>query len=311
MNTDQIIDGMQACVLALTKQGIVTYANRSARESLSLSSGDDVFMRLGHEGGLAEFLERCSKSTAVLHCRLRISKDLSSPAWEFHGQPLRRADGTDPQVLLQVERVSQSAVELRARELEHRFKNSVQMMIAALDLARRHIADESARAALASAMQQVQAIAHVQSIATRVAAEHTLAAQDFLETLCDAVRRSLATHCPIECVASMPGIPVGLATPIALIINELVTNAVKYGSSDRTDPIRVRLDRGADAIVVTVADKGPGFALEACAGGTGLGLVRELVRQLAGSFTVDSRAGTRCVVEIPFKSFARGEAAET
>lgn len=299
MNTDQIIDGMQSCVLATTRQGIVTYANRSARESLALSSGDNLFMRLGDERGLAEFLERCSTSSAVLHCRLHITKDASSPAWEFHGQSLRRTgDRTAEQhVLLQVER--SSASDLRVRELEHRFKNSVQMMISSLDIARRHVADESARQALASAMQQVQAIAHVQSIATRTFAEHTLAAQEFLETLCEAVRRSLASYCRIGCAASVPTVPVTLATPLALIINELVTNAVKYGSTDVEHPIDVRLDRLEESLVVAVVDNGPGFDLETTVGGTGLGLVRDLVREFAGSFTVESRRGTRCVVKIP------------
>jgi two-component sensor histidine kinase len=315
MDANQIIEGMQDCVLAVSRRGVVTYANRSARERLTLSAGDDLLRRLDYERDLGDFLERCAESTSVLEHRLHISREASSPVLVCLGQRLQRVDdGAADEVLLQVQHapgvpdarvnvVAEAPVpiegELRVRELEHRFKNGIQMMMSALDAARRRTIDDTARRALESAMQQVQAIAQVQSIATRVLAGQTVDAQEFLSTLCEAVHRSLAPASGIAYKASVPSIPVAIYMPLALILNELVTNAVKYGASDSASPIEVRLYQADGALMLSVADHGPGFDAAKSGTGIGLGLVRELVRQLGGAFTVTSQANTQCIVAIP------------
>jgi two-component sensor histidine kinase len=319
MDANQIIEDMQGCVLAVSKRGIVTYANRSARERLTLAAGDDLLGRLAYERDLTDFIERCATSTTVLQHRLRVSRDQASPLWECRGERLRCSDDAHvEQVLLRLERthapVESSSiapgavlteasahvdVEFRVRELQHRFKNSIQMIMGALDATRRRVEDESARRALQSAMQQVQAIADVQRMVTQVLAARTIAAQEFLETLCGAVHRSLVPPCGIKCEASAPTIPVAMSTHLALIINELVTNAVKYGASDSALPIDVQLHEADGALVLCVSDSGPGFDLGTSGKGSGLGLVQQLVRQLGGTFSVASRGGACCIVEIP------------
>jgi two-component sensor histidine kinase len=323
MDADHIIEGMQACVLAVSERGVVTYANRSAREALAVSPGDSLLGRVATGTDLSEFIELCVSSERVLHCALQPVGDPAAPSWECHGQRLQFSD-EGPQILLQVDRSPAGVViagheplraglapvraddelDLRVRELNHRFKNGVQMMIGVLDGARRRVADEQARRALGSAMQQVQAIADVQNIVSQAPQERTIAASEFLQTLCDAVRRSVASACAVECRASLPSIPVAVAPHLALIVNELVTNAVKYAAPDRGAPIRVQLDGIGDAIVLRVDDEGPGISARASRG-TGLTLVRALVKRLSGSFVVQSRSGTRCIVTVPM-SLPRG-----
>jgi two-component sensor histidine kinase len=322
MDANQIIEDMQGCMLTVSKRGIVTYANRSARERLTLAAGDNLLGRLAYQRDLADFLERCATSSTVLQHRLRVSRDRASPMWECRGERLGGPDDVpvEEHVLLQVERspappestsigtdpsIERSAqidVELHARELQHRFKNSIQMMMAALDSTRRRVADESARRALQSAMQQVQAIADVQRMVTDALAASTIAAEEFLETLCGAVHRSLQPPCVISCHATVATIPAAISTHLALIINELVTNAVKYSVIDSDSSIDVRIDDADGVLVLCVTDSGPGFELGQngkSGKGSGLGLVRELARQLAGTFSVDSLGGTRCIVKIP------------
>ena len=200
-------------------------------------------------------------------------------------------------------RLDDDEIELRLRELNHRFKNGVQMMMGVLEGARKRVADEQARLALGSAMQQVQALAEVQSIVSRVPEDRAVAAKEFLQTLCDCVRRSVAAESDVECRTSVASIPVAVAPHLALIINELVTNAVKYAASDSHAPIRVQLDANDDAIVLHVDDEGPGITAGICSGtGTGLSLVRALVKRLSGSFVVQSRSGTRCIVTVPIRT---------
>jgi two-component sensor histidine kinase len=89
--------------------------------------------------------------------------------------------------------------------------------------------------------------------------------------------------------------------PLALIVNELLTNAAKHGINGRgTGEIMVALLRDGDHLVLSVEDDGPGFPLKDTGRrSSGLGLVRGLSQQLRGSFTVESGSGGRCVVRFP------------
>ena len=78
-----------------------------------------------------------------------------------------------------------------------------------------------------------------------------------------------------------------MAMPLALIINELVTNAMKHGLHHRVNPIRVGLVRDVADLELFVGDDGPGFDLEAVRqNSSGLRLVEGLARQLRAKFEV-------------------------
>jgi two-component sensor histidine kinase len=88
---------------------------------------------------------------------------------------------------------------------------------------------------------------------------------------------------------------------LALIVNELVTNAAKHGINGRGEGIiRVGLLRDDDGFVLQVEDDGPGFELsKARRRSSGLGLVMGLARQIGGQFSVERAGGARCVVRFP------------
>jgi two-component sensor histidine kinase len=88
---------------------------------------------------------------------------------------------------------------------------------------------------------------------------------------------------------------------LALIVNELVTNAAKYGINGRgTGQITVSLRRHDGAIELAVEDDGPGFdGRETERRSSGLGLVRGLARQLRGTFAIERAVGARCIVRFP------------
>jgi two-component sensor histidine kinase len=101
-------------------------------------------------------------------------------------------------------------------------------------------------------------------------------------------------------------LPIEAAVPVALILNELVTNAVKYG---RPETGRQRIDvtwaQEADHLILRVQDNGPGFrSAEGTRRASGLGLVRGLLRQLGGGLSAEpgplGRAkGALCAVRFP------------
>jgi two-component sensor histidine kinase len=89
------------------------------------------------------------------------------------------------------------------------------------------------------------------------------------------------------------------AMPLALILNELLTNAVKHGLRDRAEgTIRVELTDEGNSYRLCVEDDGPGFDLTSVRNrSSGLALVQGLARQLHGRFEVERNPTTRCSLQ--------------
>lgn len=89
--------------------------------------------------------------------------------------------------------------------------------------------------------------------------------------------------------------------PLALIINELLMNAVKYGGNQHGQvTVTVGLSRRAGLYEFYAQDEGFGFDLEdPQSRSSGLGLVRALAQQLGGTFSVERTPGARCTVRFP------------
>jgi two-component sensor histidine kinase len=89
--------------------------------------------------------------------------------------------------------------------------------------------------------------------------------------------------------------------PLALIINELLMNAAKYGGNQHGQvTVTVGLSRRAGLYELCVQDEGFGFDLEdPNTHLSGLGLVRTLAQRLGGSFSVERTPGARCTVRFP------------
>lgn len=184
-------------------------------------------------------------------------------------------------------------------ELNHRIKNNMQMLQSLLTAARRETPSAEARTALADASQRVGAMAAAQKVLYQANNAGAYQAKEFLAAVCSSARQGLGEHIVIECTADDAELFNDTAMPLALIVNELVTNAAKHGLNGRGQGlIKVGLAKKADAFVLHVEDDGPGFELaQTRRRASGLGLVMGLVRQIGGAFNVERVPGARCTVE--------------
>ena len=105
----------------------------------------------------------------------------------------------------------------------------------------------------------------------------------------------------IKYEASTGSLPKETIVPLALVVNELLTNAAKHGTDHRgRSAIKLGLKQRSGEIELYVQDRGAGFDFgSGQAQSSGLGLVATLVRRLRGNFTVERRSGARCVLRIP------------
>jgi PAS domain S-box-containing protein len=181
-------------------------------------------------------------------------------------------------------------------ELNHRVKNNMQMLQILLEAGTRRARSNEAREVLEEASGRIIAMAAAQRILYTTHDATRFDAGDFLNAVCETAKQTFPQDLDIDCEADSVQLPNDAATPLALIANELITNAVKYGLNRQAGgTIRVRLRRENDSFLFYVEDDGPGFDLPSVQQrSSGLALVRGLARQLRGEFEVARTPATRC-----------------
>jgi two-component sensor histidine kinase len=207
--------------------------------------------------------------------------------------PLRDASGKvvgaiNMLVDISERRQAETQQRLLLDELNHRTKNNMQMLQSLLYTASRTARSEEARRVLEEASGRVSAMAAAQRILYGKADATRFEASEFLQAVCETVKQTLPPAVVLECAPASGVLSNDMAMPLALILNELITNAVKHGCGSGA-PCAVRVDfRERDKMFeLSVEDDGEGFDLEAVRkASSGLQLVLGLSRQLHGSIEV-------------------------
>jgi PAS domain S-box-containing protein len=181
-------------------------------------------------------------------------------------------------------------------ELNHRVKNNMQMLQILLEDGARRARSPEARQVLEEASSRIMAMAAAQRVLYTTHDATRFNARDFLNTVCETAKQTFPQQFDIDYKADPVQLPNDAAMPLALIANELLTNAVKYGLNGRSaGAIRVRLRKENDSFLFYVEDDGPGFDLRSVQRrSSGLALVQGLARQLRGEFEVTRAPATRC-----------------
>src|SRR5262245_18221094 len=218
--------------------------------------------------------------------------------------PLRDADGKVVgaiNMLVDVSERKQAETQQRIlfNELNHRVKNNMQMLQSLLHLAGRNADSAEARRSLDEASNRIAAMAAAQQVLYGTTDAVRFNAGEFLDAVCNTARQTFSSDVNIVCEAADAELPNDAAMPLALILNELHTNAVKHGGNGSEEAaVRVGLMRQGDSFVLYVEDDSPGFDPDTVRQrSSGLQLVQGLARQLRGRFDVTRTAGTRCSVQ--------------
>jgi two-component sensor histidine kinase len=197
------------------------------------------------------------------------------------------------------------------REIHHRVKNNLQTVAALLRMQSRRMQSDEGKQGLEQAMRRVATIALVHETLSQGLTQSV----NFDELIGRQFRLSAEVASPSQKVRTerdgeFGELPSDFATPLALVINELVTNAVEHGLPDREGTVWLKAGRrpsgtGEEILEVTVADDGVGLPQDAYVEGLGLQIVRTLVTsELSGSIKWAPRpgGGTAVHVEMPLRS---------
>lgn len=172
------------------------------------------------------------------------------------------------------------------REIHHRVKNNLQTVSALLRLQSRRVEDPVASAALAEAVRRVASIAIVHETLSGTSAEVVLFDEVYDRIVHNAIELS-SRPVTLSKVGEFGNFDSKIATPLALVITELIHNALEHGLESSGDSLSIDISHTENECIVVVSDNGVGlpmgFDLENSSN-LGLQIVRTLTEnELKGS----------------------------
>jgi two-component sensor histidine kinase len=197
--------------------------------------------------------------------------------------------------------------EVLLQEVHHRVKNNLQVISSLINMQARKLDPGASRDALRECQTRVQAIALIH--------ERLYQSKDYSRVPLSEYVRSLAAsvfnasgiaqgEIKLEFAIGDLSLTVDKAIPCGLLLNELITNALKHAFCDgRSGVVRVELERLDEALVrLAVVDDGmglPGSFQGADSRSLGMQLVSTLAEQLDGELRIERQGGTRFELRFP------------
>lgn len=194
-------------------------------------------------------------------------------------------------------------------ELNHRVMNTLAMITSIVRMEAQEADEETAPAALQRLESRLAAVTVLYRALNRATDMSQIAAQRYLPEVVNSVAGSISGNkdVRINCKCAVEMLPSEIAAPLGLLLNELMTNALKYAFEDgRSGSLDVELRRiDSEYAVLEVNDDGIGSAGKSGdqrpeSSGIGMRLVEAFVTQIDGQLTVDSSdGGTRISIRFP------------
>jgi two-component sensor histidine kinase len=194
---------------------------------------------------------------------------------------------------------------LLIKEVHHRVKNNLQIIMSLLSLQAGRLKDPAAQETLRQTRARINALALVHRILYEVDDQRRVDIKDLLDQLAEQSREGFGAdrfdlHVIIESVAR--DVPGEMAVPLALFTVEALTNAFKHAfPPERRGTIRIVLEQtDRDMLRLTINDDGVGFDYPDANESIGARLIKTLGEQIGGSAEIYSHVGEGTTVEITF-----------
>jgi len=301
---------------------VVDYANpalaRMAGFSLDQVIGHrllDLLPGLRRRNGLADGMVQVMEGGMPLDQEVVLERDdtagTRTTGW-YRATVVRLSDGLALQFVDLTDRKRheaerQAALERRAlllKELNHRIKNSLQLVASLLRLQAGNLGEEPGRLVLERACQRVACIAEIHARLYMTEEVGLLDFGAYVRDTAPRLREAMADHNPkvgLVLEAAEGTLDVDRAIPLGLVLNGLLTNALRH-AYDRIVGGEVRVGFRVDAgrIHLWVADQGRGLGEhQTPPERLGLRLVRALVGQVDGTLTIRQDKGMRFDITVP------------
>ena len=187
--------------------------------------------------------------------------------------------------------------EFLIKEIHHRVKNNLEVVSSLLSLQSSHIGDKKIKDNMLQIQNRIQSMSMIHQNLYQGKNLGSIEMKNYFNILGDYVLQSYGTEQRIVMVYDMEELElnVDIATPIGLIVNELITNSLKYAfPNNLTGVITIRLVQNPEHLELTVTDNGVGIQKGKELSGTGFGtqLITLLTKQLDGKMVLRQKKGT-------------------
>jgi two-component sensor histidine kinase len=186
--------------------------------------------------------------------------------------------------------------ELLMKEIHHRVKNNLEVVSSLLALQSAQIIDPNTREAMLESQNRVQSIGIVHQKLYQGTHVGAIEMRDYFFNLGESIIEAFGaeSRVTINCDMEPVEVDIDTAVPIGLIVNELLTNALKYAfPAGSTGEVRIKLEkRPGGKLCLEVADNGVGKSGKIQGTGFGSQLVDLLTRQLNGTMREEVKDGT-------------------
>lgn len=183
---------------------------------------------------------------------------------------------------------------LLLRELTHRMKNHLSMIISLLRLKGARQKDPAAKQDFERAIERVHTIAFLHEHLYRKDRFDRVNVESYVDDICANLEASILGDSKISIVREIEAaeLKIDQAVPLGLIVNEAVTNAAKYAfSAGQEGRILIRFRMRDGRCTLTISDNGRGLVAPSKAQGVGIKLLRALAQQMGARVRVVNRNG--------------------
>lgn len=135
----------------------------------------------------------------------------------------------------------EEAYQLAIRELHHRVKNELQVIVSQMRRHSRAAETQNEQVAWSTCISQIVSMASLHDLLIPRGASGLVDLADLLRTICEGFAKGFALDIRIEEDLDSVNAPTAVAEALALMLNEALTNAVKYGAAGKDSPIRVTM----------------------------------------------------------------------
>ena len=200
---------------------------------------------------------------------------------------------------------------LLLREVHHRVKNNLNLVISVIRLQFQGFEESAVRRAVDATVARIHSMSVVHEFLHQSETQPVINIKQFLERLVEELSTSylIGDRVTVQQDIKAVTIPTELAVPVSLMVNELLTNSLKYAFPDgRRGSVRVGLCETEGEVELSVQDNGiglpAGFSLET-RDSLGMQLVHALTEQLGGTLSFERGAaapageGARFVIRFP------------
>lgn len=314
--------------ISLLKNGAYIYSNQACANLLGYETPEDVIgvktldrIHPDCHPTIAERIKRLAPGVVNPTVRLKMRKANGDEAWSLStsfsvmldGEPTTIITAQDITDMIHAEqqiKASLAEKETLLQEIHHRVKNNMQVVSSLLKLQADRMKDDNpAREVILESQNRIHAISTVHETLHSSDRLSEIDPKHYISTIAGSVLQSYQLtpeKIGVKEEIELEALSVNQAYPLGLIINETLSNALKYafpGDQQGTVTISIRDINGQAELII--ADNGIGLPADLDwrnPGTLGLKLVRTLAEnQLEGSIDVDHSAGSRFTIRFPLE----------